>query len=86
MASLNDDLYQANGEPIETTGGMVVLLSIVTCGIYTLIWNYKMGDKVDRLKGVQGSSNILFLVLSIFGLGIISIALMQDALNKCSNH
>lgn len=70
-----------------TSGGMAFLLSLVTCGIYGLYWMYKQGEKLDnakRAKGLSGESNsgILYLILSLFGLGIISYALMQDSLNK----
>ncbi len=45
-----------------------------------------MGEKVDYIREKQGlnpgSSQILFLILGIFGLGIVNYALMQDAINK----
>ena len=45
-------------------------------------WMYKMGEKCDQIKGVNGSSGILYLILGIFGLGIVSYCLMQDTINK----
>lgn len=82
----NRSLNDANG----TSGGVAVLLSIVTCGIYGLYWAYKQGEKLDAAKNMRGmpssNSGILYLVLDIFGLGIISIALMQDSLNKISDY
>ena len=42
-----------------------------------------MGTKKDSLEGnTSGFSAILYLVLSIFGLGIVAYALIQDAMNK----
>ncbi len=85
MVVLNDDTNAVTRNPNDMTGGIVVLLSIVTCGIFGWYWNYKQGEKLDKLEG-QSNSAILYLVLSIFGLNIISYALMQDRLNKYSDN
>ena len=65
---------------------MAVLLTIVTCGIYGLYWAYKQGEKIDAAKAnrgvASGNSGILYLILSIFGLGIVAWALMQNELNQ----
>lgn len=70
----------------ETSGGMALLFTIITCNIYGLYWMYKQGEKIDRIKTARGipSSNtgILYLILSFFGLSIISYALMQNELNN----
>ena len=62
--------------------GMCILLTIVTCGIYGWYWAYKMGEKVDIIKNRGGmpssNSGILFVVLQLFGLGIIDYALAQN--------
>lgn len=69
----------------DTSGGMALLLSIITCGIYGIYWAYKMGDKLDRARTRNnvptGSFPILFLVLNIFGLGIVTCAIIQSELN-----
>ncbi len=69
-----------------TSGGMVVLLSIVTCGIYQFYWFYKVGEALDGARaqnGVpSGSQAIVYLLLSIFGFSIVSLALAQSELNK----
>lgn len=83
---LNDEINTLNNDTNDTTGGMAFLFSLITCGIYQLYWMYKMGDKLDSAassRGMpQGSRGILYLILSIFGFGIISYALMQDSVNK----
>lgn len=83
---LNDDTNKVAEEPNPTSGGIALLLTIVTCGIYGLYWAYKQGEKLDAVavkRGMPaGSKSILYLVLSLFGLGIIAYALMQDELNK----
>lgn len=80
---VHTDMQEVSPEPNSTSGGMVVLLSIVTCGIYYIYWNYKMGLAVDAAKGTAGgNTSIVYLLLSIFGLGIVSLAMMQNELNN----
>jgi len=82
---LTDDANTALGKP-GTSGGMAFLYSLITCGIFSFYWMYKQGEKLDEAKNNRGivssSSGVLYLILSIFGFGIISYALMQDSLNK----
>ena len=86
LYKLNNDLNYLTDDPEGTSGGMVILLTLVTCGIYGWYWYYKMGIKVDQLKTQMGqqasSSNILFLILGIFGLGIVNYILMQSTINQ----
>lgn len=83
---LAEDINAVSGEN-ETSGGMVVVLSIITCSIYTIYWAYKSGEKLNAAKaqkGIQADSNlpVIYLILCLFGLGIITYALMQSDLNK----
>ena len=52
---------------------------------YSIYWGYKMGDKLDRARMRNnipaGSFPILFLVLNIFGLSIVTCAIIQSELN-----
>jgi len=68
------------------SGGMVFLLTLVTFGIYGFIWVYNAGKRLNTAgtkygKTIQDNS-ILYLILMIFGLGIVTYALIQDSLNK----
>lgn len=87
LIQMADDLNTAANEPNSTSGITVFLLSLVTCGIYQFFWYYKAGQQVCKAKAARGmaaDSNlpILYLVLGIFGLGIISYALIQNELNQ----
>lgn len=83
---LTDDtntVYGAEG----TSGVMAFVFSLITCGIYSLYWMYKQGEKLEDAKARKGLvpsqyMGIIYLVLALFGFGIISYALMQDSLNK----
>ena len=79
---INNEINELAQDPMAPSGGIVILLSIVTCGIYSWYWYYKMGEKCDYITQSNGSSNVIFLILGIFGLGIVSVALMQDSVNK----
>ncbi len=62
-----------------------ILLSIITCGIYGIYWNYKIGKEMyeaNQKKGISTSDNsVLYLILSIFGLSIVTYCLVQNELN-----
>ncbi|EOT40369.1 DUF4234 domain-containing protein [Enterococcus columbae] len=81
---LNDELVYINrdNETNPTSGIMVLLFSIITCGIYSIYWNYKMGVRCNQIKEDNGNLEIIFLLLSIFGLGIIPLCIMQDIENN----
>ena len=65
-----------------------LLLSIVTCGIYQLIWMYNVGAAIDRAKTARGrasgSSGVLYLILALFGFSVVSMGLAQNELNQMS--
>ena len=84
--ALTEDAHAAAGERTTASGGMVILFSLLTCGIYSFYWLYKMGETIVMAKqkrGMTADTNlpIIYLVLALFGLGIVSYALMQNALN-----
>lgn len=86
IVCLTNDVNTVSGDVNGTSGGMVVLLTIVTCGIYGIYWAYKQGEKLEFTKNNRGipssNSGVLYLILQIFGFGIIAYALMQNELNK----
>jgi hypothetical protein len=44
--------------------GLVILLSIVTCGVWTFVWAYQNGDELKRWSG-EGLGGGLHLVVTI---------------------
>lgn len=83
--TLTDDLNYLHGTA-EITGGKALAFTLITCGIYGIYWAYKMGVRIDEVKTQHGeasaNSGIIYLILSIFGLGIVGYALMQSEINK----
>lgn len=86
MAMAADQLNEATGAQNATSGGVVVLLTIVTFGIYGIYWFYKAGGQICDAKGrralpVDNNTAVIYLILSIFGLSIVALALLQNELN-----
>ena len=85
---LNDEANRANEEPNATSGVVAFLFNMITCGIYGIYWSYKMGQKLYQIGQKRGlaiaDNSIIYLLLSIFGLGIVNYCLIQNDLNKLS--
>lgn len=86
LYQLAEDVNTVTQRPNATSGGMVLLLNIVTCGIYGFYWFFKAGEAMDELRyrnnQPSGSLAIIYLVLSVLGLSIVSMALLQSEVNK----
>lgn len=72
-----------------SSGISAFLLTLVTCGIYGLYWWYKEAKRVAFLGEIRGAriadNSVAYLVLSLFGLGIVSTALMQNDMNAIAD-
>lgn len=83
---LNNEVNTLSNHPNDTSGGIAFLLTLITCNIYGWFWYYKMGTKCDEIKAQRGGPAqnfpLMFLLLGIFGLGIVNLCLMQDTINK----
>jgi hypothetical protein len=83
--SLTNDVGRISGDN-DFTGGKHFLLTLVTCGIWSFIWAYQIGKQVaeaQRQRGLMATDNsVLYLVLTFFGLGIVTYALVQSDVNK----
>jgi len=86
--SLTDDAKTASNDANMQSGGTAFLLTLITCGIYGYFWAYKMGKAINQAKINRGlpedDKSVLYIVLQIFGLGIVNYALMQNDLNELS--
>jgi hypothetical protein len=79
---LTNEMNRASGKVNDTSGGAAVLFTLITCGIYGYFWAYKMGEKRDLVAGENGYSNILYLILTLVGLGIVVYGMAQHTLNE----
>lgn len=79
-----ESLYRATNRP--SSAGADILLSIVTCGIYGLYMLYRAGKMETRAMMdrdlPEKDEAALYLVLGIFGLAIVSFAILQSNINN----
>lgn len=85
--TMTDESNKVSGNTAPS-GGMAFLFSLLTCGIYTIFWNYKMGQKMYQAGKMHGKdisdNSVIYLILSLFGFGIVNYCLIQSDLNKFS--
>ena len=46
------------------SAGLVILLTIVTCGIWTIVWSFQNGDELKRWSG-QGLGGVAYLFITL---------------------
>lgn len=77
-----DSNFTINKRDIATQ----IILTVITCGLYLIYWNYDIGRKLYGLgkkydKEIADNS-IIYLVLSIIQANLVNLILMQSDLNK----
>lgn len=87
---MTNDVKTAAEDTELASGGLAFVLTLITCGIYGIYWAYKMGELIKRAQEKRNlpvnDNAIVYLILQIFGLGIIVYALVQNDLNKMSDN
>jgi len=62
------------------------VLTILTCGIWHFIWDYRIGKRMAgmcRMAGIAPTDNaVLYVILGFVGLGVINGYLQQEILNR----
>lgn len=87
LGFMANELRELANEQDKLSGGLVVLLSIVTCGIFTIIWYYQAGKSIEKAKYMRNmqsdnATGMIYLLLGVFGFGIVSMSLIQNDINK----
>ena len=60
--------------------GLTILLSIVTCGIWTWVWAFKNGDELKRWRN-DGIGGVGYLLITIF-VSPVTMFLMANEVEK----
>ena len=81
FVKLTNETNRPAPEEATMSGGLAFLVTLCTLGIYGLYWGYKLGKKMDIISGKESNSGIIYLLLTLLGLGIIAEALAQNELN-----
>ena len=72
-------------EKVSTSPMVTVLLNVVTGGIYGMYAYYKWGRQTAEICAYYGRQEqdraVLYLILSIFGLAIVNMAMIQNDFN-----
>lgn len=71
----------------EFSWGVWLILSILTCGIYHLFYQYKMGAAINEIQrdcdmAVTDGLPVLSVIAAILGVGIVADCIHQYELNK----
>ena len=83
---LCNEIREFNGDQ-NINPALEIILCIVTCGLYPIYWCYKYSKMILDMQQRTGVAmpndiSIIALILSIFGLFMISLMLMQTEINK----
>lgn len=86
--NITDEMAILSGDN-NMSGGKAFLFTLLTCGIYSFIWSYNQGRLVAQARAKKGldakDNSILYLVLSLCGLGIVVYCLIQNEINELAN-
>ena len=83
--NLTDDVAYLS-EDKDFSGGKAFLFTIITCGIYSFFWAYKIGEDIKKAQTKRNmpvsDNSRLYVILQIFGLGIVTHCLAQYDVNN----
>lgn len=83
---MTDESNELVTENKTASGVLAIVYTLITCGIYSIYWHYKMGKKMteagQKYGKVINDNSVLYLVLALFGLGIVNNCLIQNDLNS----
>lgn len=86
--SITDDARVVSGDE-RLSGGKCFLFTLITCGIYGYYWAYLMGKAMMQAKANHNmpadDNAMLYVILQIFGLGIVNYCLIQSDLNAIAD-
>ncbi len=81
MYVISEEALGIDSEEWRTSGTVVIIATILTCGLYLYYWLYKMGKVFATVNGDKDNS-VLYIILGIFGLSLISMCIIQDDINR----
>jgi hypothetical protein len=82
IAGVTKDVALLKKDVNYRNGATVVLLGIVTCGIYFWYWYYVTSQDITAVDPKKQDNAVVNLILAIFGLSIVSLALVQNQINQ----
>jgi hypothetical protein len=63
---------------VQRSAGLTILLTIITLGIWALVWSYLNAEEMKRYRG-QGLGGVITLILAIFINPVVWFTLANEA-------
>lgn len=87
--NLTDDVAYLSEDP-EFNGAKAFLFTLITCGIYSFFWAYKLGKDIKIAQEKHNlpatDNSTLYIILNLFGLGIVTYCLAQNEINNMAQN
>lgn len=87
--NLTDDVAYLS-EDQEFSGAKAFLFTLITCGIYSFFWAYKLGKNIQIAQTKRNlpatDNSTLYIILNLFGLGIVTYCLAQNEVNNMAQN
>ncbi|MDE6302371.1 MAG: DUF4234 domain-containing protein [Clostridia bacterium] len=81
IGSIQSDIHLQSPQDNKVSGGVAVLLTILTFGLYGFVWQWKVCEHIKRQGG--GDLRVITLVLSILIFGVIlNPFIIQGSINS----
>ncbi|HZK28955.1 MAG TPA: DUF4234 domain-containing protein [Clostridia bacterium] len=58
--------------------GMIILLTILTCGIYGIIWMYSISEEINAVLGDANATSSIYPIIGLFTCGIFTFIWMSQ--------
>ncbi|MCR5788721.1 MAG: DUF4234 domain-containing protein [Lachnospiraceae bacterium] len=65
--------YPPTGMGTNRNIAVCIILSMVTCGIYSIYWFVKLNDEINSLSGQEGKSGVMVILLTLVTCGVYGI-------------
>lgn len=87
FVTLTNDANTISCHPEKMGGVSSFLLVLVTCGIWSFVWAYNLGNEIDEAKTLRGippsgNTGALYVVLSLAGCFFFTQIPAQSELNR----
>lgn len=77
-------IFTAYGELEELSSFLVVILGLLTGGLFFIYYFWKLQNRLSQIQGKDSGDSIAVLILTIFGFRIVPLAIIQNTINQLS--
>jgi hypothetical protein len=62
---------------------LYIVLSIITCGLFSIYWMYTLNQEINQLSGENGTDGGMVILLSLITCGIYSLYWLYKMGERC---